>query len=110
MSDEFANHGYCIAATLSGADSVFVTGATCYLVNGSPKETWQKFVWLGRSPKKDRMVEKWCPTNRFTDFKAVWIPRLIRGRYTRLKFSGSKEEMTQLAQKLNRYAEQLKGA
>lgn len=94
---------YCIVANVVEKDGIFCDGAKCYLVGGTGGEGWYKFRWFGMSVKRHKRVEKWCPTERMHSFRAAWIPPFIRERYEVLYFSGSKEQMEELAAKLNEF-------
>jgi len=96
---------YGIVATVGEADRCLRLGAKCWIVDGSGGAGWDRFVVYGMS-RSGRMIEKWCATERFTNFRAAWIPPAITSnkdeRFS-LYFAGTREEMELTAKNLNEF-------
>lgn len=99
------NGEYGIVANVLETDRVFRSGAKAWLCNGTGGEGWHRFFWhaLARSGSA---LEKWAPTERFSTFRAAWVPEHMRDRVT--YFRGDHAEMHELAIKLNAFAKELR--
>ena len=94
---------FTIVANVSG-DATFREGAKCWLISGTGGEGWYKFQWYGLN-RFGRMVQKWSPTKRFTNFRAKFIPPNLKA--IPVWFVGTREEMEAQAEKLNEFRETL---
>ena len=102
------DNDYGIVANVAGVDRVFRKGAKCWLVWGTGGEGWYLFQWWGCS-RGGRRIQKWSPTVRFTNFRAAWIPDHLKDRIVGYPCGrGTREEMEDLAEKLNEFVKQLR--
>lgn len=105
---------YCIVGNICDRDNLFSLNQKVWLVDGTGGEGWYKFVWLGRHRRKNRYIKKWMPTERVNNFRPAWVPEHIKsysgffdvevGFY----ISGTREEMVEVAKKLNEFADNLR--
>lgn len=93
---------YGVVANVLETDRLFRKGAKAWLVGGTGGEGWHRFKWIAltRSPRR---AEKWAPTTRFHNFRAAWIPDHMQDRVW--YFRGTREEIEELATKLNQFAD-----
>lgn len=92
---------YGIVANVATADRVFRLGAKAWIAGGTGGAGLDSFEWIATS-RGGRVVRKWAPTKRFSNFRDKWIPAHLDqhvkgGMGTR----GNRREMEELAAKLN---------
>lgn len=68
-----------LIANVAGVDRIFRMGAKVWLCSGTGGEGWFRFEWYGAS-RSGRPLQKWAPTERFTNFRAAWVPMHLRER------------------------------
>jgi len=100
---------YGIVANVAEVDRIFRLGAKAWLSGGTGGNGWDEFKWIATS-RGGRIVEKWAPTWRFTNFRAAWIPEHLRERvYCQLLgMPGTRAAMEARAAELNAYADELR--
>jgi hypothetical protein len=96
-----------IVANVGEPDRALRLGAKCWLVGGTGGEGWSRFRWCGMS-RSGRVIEKWCVTERFSNFRAAFIPPPLRTKYPHLYIEGSRPEVEELAKRLNEFRASLR--
>lgn len=96
---------YGVIGNVSETDRVFRKGAKVWLTGGTGGEGAYRFQWIGMS-RGGRVVEKWAPTTRFSNFRAAWVPKHLQERVTWIR--GSKEDVEKYAADLNKWADEMR--
>jgi len=99
---------YGIVANVTGIDRFVRQGSKAWLSGGTGGEGWYKFQWICRT-RGGRLIEKWMPTERLSNFRCAWIPKHIWALADgHLYMTGSKVEMEKRAADLNEFHSTLK--
>ncbi|TIT80119.1 MAG: hypothetical protein E5W57_04100 [Mesorhizobium sp.] len=94
-----------LIANVEGVDRIFRMGAKVWLCSGTGGEGWFRFEWWGMS-RGGRTLQKWAPTERFTNFRAAWVPPHLRERVS--YFRPTRAEAETWAKNMQTFADALR--
>ncbi len=103
----YRNHegDFGIVANVVEVDRLFRLGAKAWLADGTGGEGWERFKWIALA-RGGRRIEKWCPTWRFGNFRAAFIPPPLSKHIFYIR--GTRAEMEETAKQLADFADKLR--
>ena len=96
---------YGVVGNVLESDRAFRLGAKVWIAGGTGGEGAYRFEWIGIS-RGGRIIRKWAPTTRFSNFRAAWIPQHLRERIWWIR--GDRPTMEAYALRLNTWAEEMR--
>jgi hypothetical protein len=96
---------YGVVGNVKETDRVFRGGAKVWIAGGTGGEGAHRFEWIGMS-RGGRIITKWAPTMRFSNFRAAWIPLHLRDQVRWVR--GDRPTMEAYAANLNTWAEEMR--